>query len=428
MSMLDLEKLQGAWRQHSQRVEASLALDVEGVRNRLKLGTRSAFNRHLRWLRLEIVFGATTLLALLAFIIKERTDVVYLAASLPLLAMLLFAFGTDIRHWRILSTLDLSAALVQVRTVLDAVRARRLLVAKWIGLSACLLWLPLIAVLLKAIFGLDLLRGLHFSVIAVNVALGVLLIPIGLLVFGWVSKRFAHAPAFQSFVEDASGASFSAARASFQLEADFETNLDSSETAAALAHLSQNQWPLNADVPLRRLRTANLCGILLSALLVLANGSFSFQHGGDVQTLVPGIFLHLFLLLQMISGIVYRVLLAKFGASSTTPLTTQIQSLTEMAHWRGNVARLSIVLTPLLALALAQVLAKATFAIDLYQAAGTSLALTAVASALLLSTLLYLRWHDKAESFARKSSNAVAFGVLKLSQGLHETLGRKSAR
>ncbi len=229
MNKLNLEKMQGAWRLHSQQLDASLRLDAEGVRKRLKLGTASAFKRHLRWLKLEIVFGAATLIALLSFVIHERSDMLYLAASVPMLALVLFTVATDIRHWQILSGLNLSGAIVQVRAVLDAVRARRLLVVKWIALSACLLWLPLVAVLSKAAFGWDLLRGLRTSVIAVNIAFGVLLIPIGLLVFGWVSKRFAHAPALQRFVEDVSGTSFSAARLSFELEADFELNRESSE-------------------------------------------------------------------------------------------------------------------------------------------------------------------------------------------------------
>lgn len=61
--------------------------------------------------------------ALLIFMVSQRGDLVYLAASLPLVAMVLFAFATDIRHWKILSTLNLNAPIVQVRALVDAVRA-----------------------------------------------------------------------------------------------------------------------------------------------------------------------------------------------------------------------------------------------------------------------------------------------------------------
>ena len=229
MSKFDLEKMQGAWRERSLKAESSLTLDVESARNRLKLGTRSAFKRHLHWLKLELVFGTATLIALLAFIFTHAQDLIYLAATAPLLALTIFAVSTDFIHWRLLSKLNLSAPIVAVRAVIVSVRARRLLVAKWIALSACLLWLPLVAVLVKALFGVDLLRGLAFEFIAANIAFGALLIPIGLAVFGWFTQRFANAPTFQRFVENASGASFSAARTSFELEADFESVLDASK-------------------------------------------------------------------------------------------------------------------------------------------------------------------------------------------------------
>jgi hypothetical protein len=229
MSKFDLEKMQGAWRERSLQAESSLTLDVESARNRLKLGTRSAFKRHLHWLKLELVFGTATLIALLAFIFTHAQDLVYLAATAPLLALTVFAVSADFFHWRLLSKLNLSAPIVAVRAVIVSVRARRLLVAKWIALSACLLWLPLVAVLGKALFGVDLLRGLAFEFIAANIAFGALLIPIGLAVFRWFTQRFANAPTFQRFVENASGASFSAARTSFELEADFESVLDASK-------------------------------------------------------------------------------------------------------------------------------------------------------------------------------------------------------
>jgi len=424
MSMLDLEKMQGAWQQRNQRLEATLKLDIDNVRSRLQHGTASAFKRHLRWLKLEAAFGGATLIALLTFVISARSDALYLAASVPLIAMALFSFGTDIQHWQILSRLDFSAPILQVRAVLDAVRARRLLVAKWIALSACLLWLPLIAVLFKAAFGLDLLRGLHISVIAVNLALGVLLILIGLFVFGWFTKRFAHAPAFQRFIESASGSSFSAARASFEFEADFAASLDSNDAQTVLTQQQQSQWPAQANAPLRQLRRAILFGIFFWAILVFGSAIFNVQNGGNAHALVPGIFLHLFIVMQMIAGIVHRQLLSILGAKCALPLAKQIQSLQQMAHWRGNVARLSIVLTPLLALALVQVCANAIYSIDLYQVASPVLAIAAIGSALLIALAHYISWRVTATRFAQDSSNAATFGALKMTKRLLVALER----
>ena len=426
MSKLDLEKMQGAWRQHSQRLDASLSLDIAGVRTRLKLGTQSAFKRHLRWLAAETVFGAATLIALLVFIASQRNDLVYLAAALPLLAMVLCALAIDIRHWQILSALNLSAPIVQVRAVVDAVRRRRLLVVKWIVLCACLLWLPLIAVLLKAVFSVDLLRGLHISVVAVNVLLGVLLIPIGLVVFGWFAKRFANAPAFQRLAEDASGSSFSAARASFESEANFESDLVNG-LAQAEWQLQQNQWPDYATVQLQSFRKSLLFGILFYALLMFCMASFNFVHGGNVHALLPGIFLHLTFVLQMVAGIVHRQLLKNLAAGGAQALAAQMQSLQQMAHWRGNVARISIVLSPLLVLALLQVFGYAIFALDLYASVGAGVAITSLTAAVAFAIVLSARWHAIGNRFAQRLCNAIAFGSLKRTQGLLGALELSSA-
>lgn len=422
MSTLDLEKMQGTWRQHNQRIDAALTLDVERVRNQLKQGTASAFKRHLRWLKLESIFGAAALIALLAFIISVRADAVYLAASLPLIAMALFTFTTDLRHWQVLSKLDLSAPILQVREVLETVRARRLLVAKWIALSACLLWLPLIAVLFKAAFGLDLLRGLHISVIAVNAALGLLLIPVGLFVFGWFTKRFAHAPALQRFIENVAGTTFSAARASFELQANFASSLDKND-AQALLTLQQSQWPAHANTPLRQLHRTLLFGIFFWATLVFGTATFNVLHGDNPHALIPGIFLHLFIVMQMVAGIVHRQLLSNLGSKCALPLTKQIQSLQQMAHWRGNMARLSIVLTPLLATALIQIGADAIYSIDLYQITPAPYAIAIIGSALLLTAALGLRWRATTTRFALGLVNAAALGAVKMTRQLLASLG-----
>ncbi len=422
MSTLDLEKMQGAWRQQNQRIDAALTLDVERLRNQLKQGTASAFKRHLRWLKLESIFGAAALIALLAFVISVRADVVYIAASLPLIALALFAFATDLRHWTVLSKLDLSAPFLQVRSVLENVRTRRLMVAKWIALSACLLWLPLIAVLCKAAFGLDMLRGLHISVVVANAALGLLLIPVGLFVFDWFTKRFADAPAFQRFIENASGTSFSAARASFERQVNFASSLDNNDAQALLTQ-QQNQWPAHADAPLQQLRRTILFGIFFWASLVFGTAIFNVLHGGNPHALIPGIFLHLFIVMQMVAGIVHRQLLSTLGAKCALPLTKQIQSLQQMAHWRGNVARLSIVLAPLLAIALIQMGADLIYSIDLYQITPAPFAIATIGSALLLTAALGLRLHATSTRFALGLVNAVALGALKVTRQLLASLG-----
>ena len=153
-------------------------------------------------------------------------------------------------------------------------------------------------------------------------------------------------------------------------------------------------------------------------------GCFNAVHGGDAHALIPAVFLHLFFVMHMLAGIVHRQLLRNYGASAALSLNAQVQSLKQMAYWRGNVARISIVLSPLIALALAQVLANAFYAIDLYASVRLELGFTALTTALLLCLVLSVRWRAGGTGFARPASNVISFGALKLSQRL---LGHLSA-
>ncbi len=271
--------------------------------------------------------------------------------------------------------------------------------------------------LLKAAFAVDLLRGLHFSVIAANLALGTLLIPICHVVFAWFTQRFGNAPAFQRLVEDASGTSFSAARASFESEANFESGLANSDTQAALAQQRQNQWPAPAEALLQHLRRSILGSIWFFVLLLALIASFNLLHGGNAHALIPGIFLHLFFVTQMVAGIVHRQLLGNLGSASALPLAAQIQILEQTAQRRGKLARLSLVLTPWLALALAQVLTSLSYASDLYASPGPGVAIILLAAALAFALALY-RWRAMGMRFAPGSSNVLVFNALRLTQQL----------
>ena len=95
-----------------------------------------------------------------------------------------------------------------------------------------------------------------------------------------------------------------------------------------------------------------------------------------------------------------------------------------MANWRGNVARISIVLSPLMALALAQVFAYVIYAIDLYASVRPELAITGLSTALLFCMVLSVLWRAGGSGFAKPVSNVITFGALKLTQRLLGLLER----
>lgn len=113
--------------------------------------------------------------------------------------------------------------------------------------------------------------------------------------------------------------------------------------------------------------------------------------------------------------------IGNLGSASALPLAAQIQILEQTAQRRGKLARLSLVLTPWLALALAQVLTSLSYASDLYASPGPGVAIILLAAALAFALALY-RW--RAMRFAPGSSNVLVFNALRLTQQLLARLQR----
>ena len=423
MSDIDLDRMRTHWQQQGQRAQDKLLLDTERLRNVLSHRTTSAFRRHLHWLLLGIAAGAVTLAALLVFVAAHRYDALYLAAALPLLCLAGAELGVDVLQWWSLRRLDLSAPIHAVQGVLERVRSRRLRMVKWILLSAVLLWLPLVVVLVKGLLGVDLLRKLPASVTAANVLLGIVLIPAGLLMLRRLAPRVHRAPALQSLLDDASGASFSAAQGHWLSQARFDEQLQlrPNDTAAIERH---EAWPAEADDALRAARRRVLAGVLFYGCLVLATGLFNASHGGNAVVLASGLMLHLLWLSQMLIGLLHRRVLAQTGASAIVDIERQADALEQMIGWRRRVARAGWVAMPLLVVAAAVVLSGAIAGMDLARAAGGPLSIFVATLAAALSTWCY-RTTRNVES--PPAADAMSFGALRASRTLVDVL-RSAAR
>ena len=421
MNELDLDQLRGSWRQQSRRIDATLSLDIERVRARLQLRTQSAFQRHTRWLLLALGFGAATLLALTLFIVQHRQDAAYLVASVPLLGLLLAEFVTDFRQWRTLARLDTSRPIAEVRAVLQTLRTRRLRMLRCVLLSCVLLWLPALAVLLKGLFGADLLRGLPFRVILANLLLGLAGIPLGMWLMRWLSKRLSGAPAWQRLVYAASGRGFSAAHHHFESQFGFEEKLSQSADARAVLQQINTNWPASVEALLDSLQRNALASMLFYAALLPLIGSFNFAHGAEPQFLLPGLLLHFILVAQIIAAVVHRVRLLQIGPARPLDLHSQLLALSKISQWRAKLARISLIALPVALLALLQVLAKACCGIDLFGAASSWLAL-----AVGLSTSFSCGWLAlqlrRDRDFAPRTLDLLSLGALARMDALVQAL------
>jgi hypothetical protein len=410
MTALDLDALKQRWQQQSARVDAKLALDVSAVRATLAARTTSTFQRYARRLSLALAVDAAALLALAAFLLRHGADPVYLLVGLAFAAIALAETLTDAFEWRSVRALDGSAPLAEVQRTMDALRSRRLRMTRWILLLSVLLWWPFLALVFKGLFGFDLLRRLHWSVAAVNLVAGLAIIPIGSMAARWFARRHAHSPNFQRFLDGLAGQGFDAARRSLETLQRFDSGVDS----------VPEPWPASTQPALGRLRLRLLAGIVGYALLLVATGLFNATHGGQAAFIVPGVLLNFLWVALMVAGIEHRVQLNRLVASHDR--ASAAAALAGIVAWRSRVAGIVLVLAPLFALALAQVLGKLIAGVSLVALLGSALSASLAAVAGLACAGLLRRARRERGGFAPPWVDLLCVGSIGATRALIERL------
>lgn len=403
MSFPDLDQMRTDWARQGRRLDDSLVMDVEAVRAALLRKTTAAFAWHRRRRMLGLVVGGGYLLALLAFIVVHWGQWSWVAAAGAQLPLLLAEIIIDLRERAALRRLDLGAPVMQVRGVLERLRWRRLRLAKGYMLLSLLLWWPFVMVLLKVLFGADLLRGLAPSVLLVNLAAGIAFIPLALAVSWALQRWFGRRPGWQRFMDDAAGMSWRRASDAFAEREALEAAVDEGnlEDLASLHPL-----PLHIVDELRVLRRHLLFGILGCATLVLAFGLFNAAHGGEVHLLVPSILLLWGALAHMIAQILNRQALARITGDQAGLRERLLATLA----LRRRMALATVSLSPVIAALLAVVVGKAAFATDLLTVLPVEVLVAVGISALAASTLLWRRIHRNPEGYRPGLVNIVCLG------------------
>lgn len=379
---LDLDALRGRWKASQQPVTAALTLDRAAVAKALAGRTARAFRRHSLWLLPQILIAAAALFGLLWFTLNHWQDPLYLLAGGAFTLIAAAELLVDALQWRVLSKLDFSQPAQTVQRTLERLRTRRLVLTQWILLSSVLLWLPGIAVLLKAVTGVDLLRRLDSSVVLINLLIGVLFIPLAILIWRFAMRRFVGETGMQRFLDEAVGMSWTRAQGEWQRQQRSEQVLD--EGIDPLAPL-----PALLSAAVRRLRLRLLFGCLISTALILAIGAFNAAHGGQWQFLVPGIILNLLFVSQLVLRILQRLHLKRIDGGMSSH--EREQNLEEAAAMGDRVATVTLILSPLLLILLTQVLAKVSFGADLLDRLGPSTSGLIGAAAAVLSIALWRR-------------------------------------
>ncbi len=368
MSDFELDALRARWTTADRSLDDALSLDREALRVALAGRTRRAFRRHTWLLWPGIVLVAVVLAFLIWFTATHWQDPLYLAAGAALTLLAASEWLVDLRQWRVLSTLDFSRPALQVQSTLDALRQRRLRLTQWILLTSVLLWLPAIAVLLKGLIGVDLLRRLDPSVVLLNLLVGLLFIPLAWWVGRVALRRFVGETGRQRFLDESVGYSWTRATRQWQAQLDAQQALERGEPA----WLDGPPLPAALRAPLRRLQWRLLVEILVCAAGILAIGAFNAAQGGQWPFIAAGVIVNLAVVAQMVVRILQRLQLRRLDGGM--PAAVVLAHFDDVIALRERVARWTLICAPILLPALGQVLGGVIAGVDLIGRSGTLLA------------------------------------------------------
>ena len=192
---MELDELKEKWAEHDRKLDTSIRLNRQLVREVYTNRARSALVR----LSAIVGLGAVLLLA----VIGSLGDFIYQHLGMPEFA--LPAAVLDVCAIAALATLILQIALAlqtdyekpvaAIQKRLESLRKVRIRYVQAIFLTAALLWVPMFIVGMKAFFGVDVYQTFDRAWLWSNVLFGLAIIPLGI----WLARRYGDRIGQSSF-------------------------------------------------------------------------------------------------------------------------------------------------------------------------------------------------------------------------------------
>ncbi len=214
---MQLEELQRQWQRLDEKVERTLKLDGELLRLAVMQPARRRVNRLAIWPALDIAFCLAVMLFTGSFLSNHgKTWSLVGPASVVMIAVILL-LSDSIRQLIRVSEIDWGGTVVDIQSSLSRLHMAKIRQFKWLILLS-----PLVAfcgLIVGLQWLLDRLSEPHFILdklnpwwVAGNYAFGVLFIPFGHAVVGFLAKRFECRGWWQRALGDISGSSMKQTR------------------------------------------------------------------------------------------------------------------------------------------------------------------------------------------------------------------------
>ena len=222
---MTLDDLKVEWGKRDAALSRALNMNTALLREALINARRAKIRNRAEMGPFGIAVWVLTLVLMGSFIANHWGEwrFVFPAALIHIWTIAMGAIGFQQRAE--LNAIDYSAAPTLVQQRLAAIRARRAHVFQWAFLTGQVIWwIPFFIVIMKGALNVDLYALSDFmrTFLAVNVAIGLALIPIALFAARFLSTRLQGNSAWRSFIDGVAGRDLTEARALAERLAKFE--------------------------------------------------------------------------------------------------------------------------------------------------------------------------------------------------------------
>ncbi len=182
----ELDELKDKWAEHDRKLDTSIRLNRQLVREVYTNRARSALLR----LALILGLGAVLLLAVIVslgdFIYQNLGQPRFGLPAIALDVCAIAALGTLILQIVLSLQTDYERPVAAIQKRLERLRKVRIRYVQAIFLTAALLWVPMLIVGMKAFFGVDVYQTFDRAWLWSNVLFGLAIIPLGI----WLARRY----------------------------------------------------------------------------------------------------------------------------------------------------------------------------------------------------------------------------------------------
>lgn len=202
---MELDELKARWAEHDRKLEVSLRLNRQLLRDTYTSRARSALWRLAGMLALGAIALLPLIVALGGFIAVNWSAPRFVIPAMVLDLMAIAALATLIAQMGLALTIDYSQPVAQIQKRLETLRKMRVRYVQAIFLTSTLTWAPIFIVVMKAVLGVDVYQAFDRTWLAANVAIGVGILAVGYWLARHFGSRFANTTFGRQFLRDLAG-------------------------------------------------------------------------------------------------------------------------------------------------------------------------------------------------------------------------------